>query len=98
MPSENTGDPQVVAQLEGIERKISALLAIAVDDHLRASPDLANPRPRSIDKLLLDAGLRQTEIASTLGKSPQAVSQVLASEKKKKAPTPKKTEPVDESD
>lgn len=77
--------PDANAELEvllRIERKISALLSISVDQHLRSTDALAKPRPRSIDRLLSDAGLLGTEIAATLGKSPQAVSQSLKSDGK----------------
>lgn len=61
-----------------IDMHLKALLAIAIEDLLRRNPGLAEPRPRSIDKVLHDAGLPQGEIAALLGKTPQAVSQQLA--------------------
>jgi hypothetical protein len=67
--------------LHKIDAKLGALLVIAVDDLLRRTPELANPRPRSIDQMLSDVGLSQGEIAALLGKSPQAVSQQLSSKK-----------------
>lgn len=69
-----------------IERKMSALLSIAIDQHLRSNDGLAKPRPRSIDRLLSDAGLLGTEIAAALGKSPQAVSQALKGDGKSSGP------------
>lgn len=69
--------------LQRIDVKLGALLAIAVEDLLRRTPELASPRPRSIDQLLNDAGLNQAEIGKLLGKTPQAVSQQLAGKKAK---------------
>lgn len=71
-------DPETTAILKSIEAKMSALLAITVHQALVDDPDLPNPRPRSIDKLLLNAGLTHTQIASQLGKSVSAVSQMIA--------------------
>lgn len=83
----DAGDEESAATLLRIERRLTALLSIEIDKHLRASPELAKPRPRSIDRLLSDAGLKGTEIAAILGKSPQAVSQALAADRKgSKAP------------
>ena len=84
MPKESSND-ELLLLLRGIDRKLSALLAVSVDQSLRSSEGLAKPRPRTIDRLLSDAGLLGTEIARTLGKSPQAVSQVLASDAKTRA-------------
>ncbi len=71
-----------VKLLESIDTKLGALVAIHTHRLLIDDPDLAKPRPRSIDKLLHDVGLSQSEIAQVLGKSPQAVSQALGREKK----------------
>lgn len=68
--------------LKAIDTKLSALVAIHTQRLLADSPDLARPRPRSIDKLLHDVGLSQAEIARILGKTPQAVGQILKKEKK----------------
>jgi hypothetical protein len=67
-------------RLAAIDVKLNALLAIAVDSYLRET-GVAKPRPRSVDKLLNDVGLNQAEIARLLGKSSQAVGQVLAKKK-----------------
>lgn len=75
-----TTDQTEIELLNGLDRKLSALLAITVHRALIEDTDLANPRPRSIDKLLSDAGLSQREIATLLGKSVSAVSQMLAKE------------------
>lgn len=77
-----TENEELISAIQSIDRKLSALLSIAVDQHLRRTPDLANPRPRNIDQILSDAGMLGTEIATTLGKSPQAVSQALKSRSK----------------
>ena len=81
--------------LQKIDTKLAALLAIAVEDLLRQTPDLADPRPRSIDRMLADVGLTGVEIAALLGKTPQAVSNQLSAAKKsaakKAAPTKKES-------
>ncbi len=71
-----------VKLLQSIDTKLAALVAIHTHRLLVDDPDLAKPRPRSIDRLLHDVGLSQSEIAQILGKSPQAVSQALGKEKK----------------
>ncbi|MEO6701022.1 MAG: hypothetical protein ABI140_14795 [Jatrophihabitantaceae bacterium] len=78
-------DEAVLDALKRIDTKLGALLVIAVDAHLR-NTDLAKPRPRSIDRMLVDVGLSQGEVARLLGKSTQAVGQVLNRDKKA-APT-----------
>lgn len=85
-------DTESLAILRSIDARLSALLAISVEDLLRRTPELANPRPRSIDRLLTDAGLDQAQVATLLGKSPQAVSQQLAKDgkAKKRAPAVKR--------
>lgn len=77
-------DDSTIDVLKRIDRNISALLAITIDRHLRET-DLAKPRPRSMDRMLSDVGLTQGEVAKLLGKTPQAVSQVLASESRSKS-------------
>jgi hypothetical protein len=72
---------EMLAVLKRLDTKLSALLAILVDQHLRDT-GLAQPRPRSIDRMLVDVGLTGAEVARLLGKSPQAVSQVLAKDSK----------------
>ncbi len=72
-----TDHEELIAAIQSMDRKLSALLSIVVDQHLRRTPDLVNPRPRNIDRILSDAGMLGTEIAATLGKTPQAVSQAL---------------------
>ncbi|WP_427894057.1 hypothetical protein ACQHIV_13055 [Kribbella sp. GL6] len=75
---------ELTDRLDRIDRVLSSLLAITVDQYLRTTPDLAKPRPRTIDRMLADAGLRHQEIAAVLGKTRQAVSQILASDGKAK--------------
>lgn len=69
--------------LEQIDAKVSALLAIVLDAHLRAS-GVAKPRARSIDRLLTDVGLSPTAIAALLGKTERAVYLQLQRESSKK--------------
>lgn len=66
-----------------LEAKVTALLAISVDQYLRET-GLAKPRPRTIDKMLTDAGLSVKEVSSVLGKTEQAVYQALQSGDKKR--------------
>lgn len=70
--------------LRSIDTKLAALLAITVEQYLRNTSGAAKPRPRSIDKLLHDAGLTHSEIGNLLGKTRQAVSQILDKEKPSK--------------
>lgn len=74
-------DSDWLAYLRAIDTKLSALVAIHTHRLLIDDPDLAKPRPRSIDKMLYDVGLKQADIARVLGKTPQAVGQVLKKEK-----------------
>jgi hypothetical protein len=71
--------------LQRIDAKLGALLALALLDHL---PENAPVRKRSIDQGLKAAGLEVGEIAALLGKSRQAVYQLL-DEPKAKARKPK---------
>jgi len=72
---------QILEELKKSNRMLSALLTITLDQHLR-STDLAKPRPRSIDRMLTDIGLTGVEISKLLGKTPQAVSNALATDSK----------------
>lgn len=65
------------------EKMLAALLAISVDNYIRET-GIARPKPRSIDRLLNDAGLPASDIASILGKTERAVYLQLASEEKAK--------------
>ena len=68
---------EITQLLQSIDTKLGALVALHTHRLLLDDEDLAKPRPRSIDRLLLDAGLSQTEIGRMLGKTRQAVGQVL---------------------
>lgn len=68
--------------LQRIDAKLSALLAITVDRYLRDT-EIARPKPRSIDKLLSDAGLASGDIAKLLGKTERAVNLKLQDKKSK---------------
>jgi hypothetical protein len=71
-------ESQLVQAVEEQNRLLRALIAVTVDSYLRDNPDVASPRFRSIDQLLSVAGgLRNSEIAVILNKTPQAVGQVL---------------------
>ena len=63
--------------LRAIDLKLGVLVALHTHRLLLDDDDLARPRPRSIDRLLTDVGLTQTEIGRILGKTPQAVGQAL---------------------
>jgi hypothetical protein len=72
------------ATLKRIDAKLSAILAIQLDQYLRET-GVARPKPRSIDRLLTDVGLPAREIAALLGKTERAVHMVLAGERDAKA-------------
>ena len=63
--------------LRAIDIKLGALVAIQSHRLLSDDPNLAKPRSRSIDKMLFDVGMRQSEIGQLLGKTRQAVGQSL---------------------
>lgn len=73
-------DKETRALLEAMDAKLAALVALQTHRVLIEDEDLARPRPRSIDRLLHDVGLTQTQIGAILGKSNQAVSQMIAKE------------------
>jgi hypothetical protein len=66
--------------LESLDAKLGGILALLVDLHLRET-GVAKPKSRSIDRLLKDGGLDNTEISSLLGKTRRAVEMKLADEK-----------------
>lgn len=58
-----------------------AQLTIEVDLYIRES-GIARPKPRSIDRMLSDVGLKTTDIANLLGKTERAVQMQLATDAK----------------
>lgn len=68
--------------LERIDAKLSALLSILIDSYLRET-GLARPKNRSIDRLLMDAGLGAPDVAALLGKTERAVYKLLQEEQKR---------------
>lgn len=75
---------ELVDTLERIDRKLSAILAVAVARLQNEDDSLAASHHTSIDSILDAAGLKGAEIAALLGKTPQAVSYQLAQAKKAK--------------
>ncbi len=72
--------------LQRIDAKLGALLVLILDSYLRET-GIAQPKPRSVDRLLADAGLNTATIAKMLGKTERAVQlQLQAAEKKKRTP------------
>lgn len=63
-----------------------AQLTIQVDQYIRET-GVARPKPRSIDKMLADVGVKTTDIAHLLGKTERAVQMQLSADSKKKAKT-----------
>jgi hypothetical protein len=70
--------------LERIDAKLGALLALTLDSYLRQT-GVAQPKPRSVDRLLADAGLSTQVIAKMLGKTDRAVQLQLKGSAKKNA-------------
>jgi hypothetical protein len=69
-------------RLTQIDSKLTALLALYVDNYLRQT-GIAKPKDRSIDRILADAGLSAKAIAGLLGKTERAVHLQLVATKKK---------------
>ena len=65
----------LAALMEGIDRKVSALLVLALETHLRAAG--LKTKDRTVDRMLSDAGLSTSTIARLLGKTPRAVRAAL---------------------
>ena len=57
---------ETLAVLKQLDAKLSVIVAIAVDQHLRET-GRAQPRPPSIEQILVDAGLTGTEAGRLLG-------------------------------
>ena len=68
------------------ETLLLAQLTINVDQYIRET-GIARPKPRSIDKMLSDVGLKTADIASLLGKTERAVNLQLAVDTKTKKKT-----------
>lgn len=60
-----------------------AQLTIQVDQYIRET-GVARSKPRSIDKMLSDVGVKTSDIAHLLGKTERAVNMQLASDSKTK--------------
>jgi hypothetical protein len=75
--------------LERIDAKLGAILALTLDAYLRET-GVAQPKPRSVDKLLSDAGLNTATIARMLGKTDRAVQLQLQASVAKQAKTTRK--------
>lgn len=60
-----------------------AQLTIQVDRYIRET-EIARLKPRSIDKMLSDVGLKTADIAKLLGKTERAVQMQIASDNKSK--------------
>ena len=72
-------DRQVAKALEEQNRLLRAILALLTDIRVDPGANYAESKYGSIDNLLSEAGgLRNVEIAQLLGKTPQAVGQVIA--------------------
>jgi hypothetical protein len=56
-----------------------AQLSIAIDQYIRET-GIARPKPRSVDKMLADVGLKASDIANILGKTERAVHLQLAAD------------------
>jgi hypothetical protein len=72
--------PDEAKTLQLVDAKLGGILALMVDLYIRET-GVAKPKPRSIDKLLKDAGLDNAQISSLLGKTRRAVEMKLAEEK-----------------
>lgn len=63
--------------LRSIDTKLTALLALMADAHLRAHGTPRQQRARSLDRLLTDAGISAREVGKLLGKTERAVHLAL---------------------
>lgn len=69
------------------ETLLLAQLTIKVDQYIRET-GVAKPKPRSIDKMLSDVGVKTSDIADLLGKTDRAVNMQLAADSKMRKKTP----------
>jgi len=94
MSSTSEGIPGDLAELRkeiaAQNELLRAILGVLVDSHIRAHPTIATSRFTTIDRLLKESsGLTNAAIGKVLGKTPQAVGQVLSNEKTKDEKTRK---------
>jgi hypothetical protein len=76
--------------LRSIESKLTAVLALMADSHLRAHGMQRQQRPRSLDRILTDAGLSAREVGKLLSKTERAVHLALQAEKANPGKAPKR--------
>jgi hypothetical protein len=67
--------------LSVIDTKLSAILALLTDVHLRVYGSPRQQRARSLDRILTDAGVSAREAGKLLGKTERAVHLSLQAEK-----------------
>jgi hypothetical protein len=70
--------------LEQIDSKLTALFALILDGYLRQT-GVAKPKDRTIDRILIDAGLSARQVAGLLGKTERGVHIALQREREAKA-------------
>ncbi|MBA2740655.1 MAG: hypothetical protein H0U46_01425 [Actinobacteria bacterium] len=75
--------------LRSIETKLTAVLALMADSHLRAHGTQRQQRPRSLDRILTDTGLSAREVGKLLSKTERAVHLALQAEKTSLGKAPK---------
>lgn len=75
--------------MRSIETKLTAVLALMADSHLRAHGTPRQQRPRSLDRILTDAGLSAREVGKLLSKTERAVHLALQAEKASLEKAPK---------
>lgn len=78
------------------ETLLLAQLTIGIDQYIRET-GIARPKPRSIDKMLSDVGLKAADIASLLGKTERAVHMQLAADSNTKKKSDNKSPSEKES-
>lgn len=80
-----TGSDDELEVLRSIDTKLSALLAIAIDNYVRVHK-IAGARARPIEAMLHRAGLSTGEVAELLGKGQRAVQIAVKETPRKRAP------------
>jgi hypothetical protein len=66
---------ELLDAVRSLETQVSALLALSVADRVAENP---RAKPRSLDRLLVDAGMTTATVATLLGKSQRAVQLAIA--------------------